>query len=621
MDKKRSKLILFISLLFFSSVLSVQAKSYFYDSIKVNIVVNKDSTFDVEERQTFNYTGEFHQAWRSIRLNKVSKIDNIQVLDGVTGEPVVFSVNKSKGYLNIKWNYNLKDTVYEWIIKYKVHGGLGFYKDHDEIYWNLFTNYDVPVNYYEAVVKIPDNNFSLSDLKVYNYSEGQNNIARIVDNKTFYFSGSNVLPRQAVTIAVGWPKGLISQPTFWFDFLKINLGYVLSFFIILLNILIGFIYWFFKEKYRRGRGTIISQYEPPQNLRPAMVEVICKEKITNKAWPATIIDLAVRGYIKIKEDKLTLINYLWGALRIFKILFLVVLIILTFNQYFYLSLFLWGILIYKAFFLLQYFLSGGSLKDLVLPKDYIIERVKGSNRPNLDFLEDYEKKFLDILFSNKNYFSTKELKKSPQRTKNRFYSRMLSLEKELYKETEQDTGVFERKISIENKKKSIFLFFVILFLYISIKYEIIENNQQYLFLLLSSILSTLGLYFFIKFDARLTKEGEILKEDWLGFKLYLETAEKYRLQNLTPETFEKYLPYAIIFGVEKKWGRAFESIQMSPPNWYGGAYIGPSFPSAFCASFSASFSSAFSSSGALGDGAGGGGSAGGGRGGGGGGAS
>ena len=52
------------------------------------------------------------------------------------------------------------------------------------------------------------------------------------------------------------------------------------------------------EKFNQGLGTIVPQYEPPEKLKPAMAEVIIKERITGKgAWSATIIDLAVRGYV------------------------------------------------------------------------------------------------------------------------------------------------------------------------------------------------------------------------------------------------------------------------------------------------------------------------------------
>ena len=39
----------------------------------------------------------------------------------------------------------------------------------------------------------------------------------------------------------------------------------------------------------------------------------------------------------------------------------------------------------------------------------------------------------------------------------------------------------------------------------------------------------------------------------------------------TPEMFEKYLPFAMAFGVERKWARAFQDIYRQPPSWYVGS--------------------------------------------------
>lgn len=110
----------------------------------------------------------------------------------------------------------------------------------------------------------------------------------------------------------------------------------------------------------------------------------------------------------------------------------------------------------------------------------------------------------------------------------------------------------------------------------------------------------------------------------LGFREYINTAEKYRVQFQEKENiFEKYLPYAIIFGLADKWAKAFEGIYLQPPTWYEGEF-GPRFTTyAFVNSLNHSLSSinsAFiSRSGGGGSGFGGGGFSGGGGGGGGGG--
>jgi uncharacterized membrane protein len=45
----------------------------------------------------------------------------------------------------------------------------------------------------------------------------------------------------------------------------------------------------------------------------------------------------------------------------------------------------------------------------------------------------------------------------------------------------------------------------------------------------------------------------------------------------TPATFEKFLPFAMALGVEKKWVGAFKNIYTQPPSWYQGNSFGSGF--------------------------------------------
>jgi uncharacterized membrane protein len=49
--------------------------------------------------------------------------------------------------------------------------------------------------------------------------------------------------------------------------------------------------------------------------------------------------------------------------------------------------------------------------------------------------------------------------------------------------------------------------------------------------------------------------------------------EKDRFERVvkTPEMFERFLPFAMAFGVERKWARAFQDIYREPPKWYVGS--------------------------------------------------
>lgn len=625
---------------------SAGAKQYWYDLIAVDIKINSDSTFDVEERQGFNFIGNFHAADRVIPLNKIDAITDIDVIDAETGKPLrhvsgskrlneldssnlgSFVSFKEGGRQIIDWYFNLSDTKHEWIIKYKVHGGLGFFKDHDELYWNLFTDYRVPVLKTEAFVYLP-RRVDRQKLEINLYAEEKNSrgqlklvnnlpfavSSEIAGDGVFYFKAENVPELEPVTIFAGWPKGIVNQSAYWFDFVKVYFGYILSFFVGGSYLFAGFLYWYYTEKRNKGRGVIIPEYEPPQKLKPAMAGVIVKEKVAANAWAATIVDLAVRGFVKIREDQSGFLFNIFGsgdfaarASKIYLLLFvgLVMFFLYTYN---------FGVLV-LVFIPLFFFVK------LKKEKNYVIEKMKPfENAPEL---EDYEKKFLGIIFGGKDYFSTKELKWAGKTAKRKFASDMVELEEKLYKETERDTVAFEKPLSREKIKNIIFALIVFVVLGL-LFFQVLDIYNQSHFALLVLTAGALGLFAFIRYEARLSAEGHLLREEWLGFKLYLETAEQYRLQNLTPETFEKYLPYAMIFGVEKQWGRAFEAINMLPPSWYqraGGAPIGGGAASFSPSSFSSSFSSSFASAigGSVGSGSGGGGSAGGGGGGGGGGA-
>lgn len=87
------------------------------------------------------------------------------------------------------------------------------------------------------------------------------------------------------------------------------------------------------------------------------------------------------------------------------------------------------------------------------------------------------------------------------------------------------------------------------------------------------------------------KNGVRLYQEVLGFKMFVEKAEKDRLERMLkddPDYFEKTLPYAMIFGYAKKWSAKFDGLLTEPPKWYvgGPGYVHGSFmPSEFGKSF------------------------------------
>lgn len=82
---------------------------------------------------------------------------------------------------------------------------------------------------------------------------------------------------------------------------------------------------------------------------------------------------------------------------------------------------------------------------------------------------------------------------------------------------------------------------------------------------------SLILSFFIR---RRTGKGHEMLQKITGFKKFLETAEKERLEMLVDENPTYYydiLPYAYVLGVSDAWTKNFEGIEFQPPQWYGGS--------------------------------------------------
>jgi uncharacterized membrane protein YgcG len=611
-------------------------RSYVYDRIEYQFVVKRDTTVQVKETQAYRFEGEYHQGNRSIPLRGVDMIDAASVRDADTGRSLVYTASRldktnpssygqyttyrENGKFVIEWYYDARDTTHTWTLQYTLHGAISFLDEKDELYWNLFTEYQVPVKEVKALVILPQD-FSLTQRQALWYTDPVVSAGTITypDNHSILFSGQNFPAFGKATIAAGWPRGVLERSLYWRSSLERFIWVILAALVVFISVLSVAIRYLATERWNAGRGTVIPEYEPPRALPPAMAEVIIKETVSDKAWSATIVDLAVRGFVKIEEIPATRMERIGQG--IIMVIFLVAVILFLKGSGMPWQL---GIVVFGIWFLrfgIRRFMNPGQ-GFVWVPKNYRIVRFPEASTEKL---EEYERQFLDILFSDgRTEFSTKEIKKASQQARRqKMHTALMKLRESLLEETAADTHAYAVGF-----KTWYYVKIGLIVGIIGICIGSLTVGQAAPLIIppfLIAFYSVAWAVLFFRYNPRLSREGQIFKEEWLGFKLYLETAEKYRLQNLTPETFERYLPYAIIFGAEKKWGRAFSGIAIEPPRWYGGTSgmngaMGAGFSAAsFTSSFGASFSSAFSSAG--GGASSGGGSAGGGGGGGGGGAS
>lgn len=288
------------------------------ESLDFNAALNKDGTVSVVETIVYNFGEEMkHGIYRTIPLGFIAEgqpdhttIKVLSVTDE-SGKDYTFTITSSDP-LNIK--IGDADTLIEgthiYKISYTISKSIGYYDSYDEFYWNVTGDaWEVPIYRVTASVVFP-NNIDIKNIKAFDYCGEKGSTEscgdfvmaeNIVDYKTSNFAYIN--PGEQVTIAVGFPKGLVAVPTagdfFFAKFLKV--------WFIPLPFIIAYI-WFRKKikyvlkhkKYFR-ENPVIPEYDA-NNFSPLEAGLVVNGNIDKKDLSSIVVHLATTGYLKI-EDK------------------------------------------------------------------------------------------------------------------------------------------------------------------------------------------------------------------------------------------------------------------------------------------------------------------------------
>lgn len=99
--------------------------------------------------------------------------------------------------------------------------------------------------------------------------------------------------------------------------------------------------------------------------------------------------------------------------------------------------------------------------------------------------------------------------------------------------------------------------------------DIFEDNLSLVKFIIESI-SIILLILFLGIMNKRTEYGTRMLGRIRGFKYFLETVEKPKLEELVmndPEYFYNILPYTYVLGVSNKWMKKFEDIALEEPLW------------------------------------------------------
>ncbi len=201
----------------------------------------------------------------------------------------------------------LSPGEHTYALTYKMSRVVGFFDDFDELYWNVTGNeWSFLIREASADITFP-NGFEVLHVACYTGLTGDTESRCHVYNRpdgSIHFMANDMLPPgRGLTVAAGWPKGLIPEPT---TEEKLNALFVDNKGALtgLLGMLLVFFYYFFAwNKVGRDpeKGLIIPLYKVPEGFSPAAVRFVMKMGFDDKSFSAALVSLAVKGRLIIRE--------------------------------------------------------------------------------------------------------------------------------------------------------------------------------------------------------------------------------------------------------------------------------------------------------------------------------
>ena len=287
------------------------ARGFTIANFVASVQVKPDASLVVREDITFEFQGAHAGVYRTIPvryeragLEFALRLDGIGVYDEAS-RPLRQEIAYAGRYVRIKaWVPGATDTKKIVTFVYRVRRGLLRFEDHDELYWNATGDeWEIPIQHAEVYVNTPAG-VSDKDVRTTAYTGPRGSAAQ--DFRTDRVGGylritatRPLRPHEGMTVVVGWPPGYIGRPSSLTE-ARWLAGDTWPLALPLLAFGLGWLVWW---GYGRdpARRSVKPEYEPPPGLIPAEAGALVDEKAEPREVLATIVDLAVRGYLHIEQ--------------------------------------------------------------------------------------------------------------------------------------------------------------------------------------------------------------------------------------------------------------------------------------------------------------------------------
>jgi uncharacterized membrane protein len=513
--------------LLFLSICGVSARELEIQNFHADVQVSPDGSINVTEKIQVHFIGSWQGLYRSIPIEYVTPqgfnytlfVDVKRITDE-DGRALKFDSSRERHYRKLKiyvpGAFNATHTI---SIEYSVADGLRFFEDHDELYWNVTGDlWDYPIQSASATIQLPA---GTTNIRANQFTGGYGSRAQDADvqisgNDVEVHTRNPLRFHEGLTIAVAFDKGFVKAPTA-FDKFSLFIRSNWPLLIPVAALFLMFYLWWTRGRDPRLRP-IAAQYEPPNQLTPGECGTLIDDSADMRDVTASIVDLAVRGFMVIEEHDKT------------------------------------------------------SMLGLKHDKDFNF--ILNKDRSAWSTLKAHEQVLLNGIFSAGTVGETVPMSS----LQNRFYKNLSDLKSRIF-ESLVSLGYYRRR---PDSVRSFYIGvgFVVGFLMAwgggALGAAMGMAPQTFV---IAGVLTGIIICAFGWFMPAHTEAGTRAVEGILGFEDFLAHVESDRFNRMikTPQMFEKFLPFAMALGVEKNWSKAFEGIMTEPPGWYRGGVYGPNF--------------------------------------------
>ena len=513
--------LLLVLLLLATAALPAAARDWRIADFHSTIAIDEQGGTVVTEKIQVVFSGQYNGIYRSIpvdypgpnRTNYRLILDVTKVTDG-DGAPLRYESRKDGPYRKLKiYVPGAVDTTRTVIIEYRMPNAMRYFDDHDEFYWNVTGNdWPVPIDSASALISLPANTAGSLRAQAFTgvYGSTEREASVRVDGSHVTVETNNPLPMRGGLTADIYIPKGLIQEPSQFTRF---LWFVRGNVIVLLpiwSLAVMFPMWWFKGRDPDPGMSVAPMYEPPKGMSPAEAGTLIDDGVAPRDITSTLVDLAVRGYLKIEQVQ----DH-----------------VLMFKHTDYI------------FHLLKPMAEWGDLAPF--------ERVMMSH------IFDGEAGETTNLSSLKNHFYTaipviKNNLISSLRTKGMYWVDPDSAHAYLLLGALISAGPF---ILAEW----------------SHRVNLFESGLP---TVISIAMATAIIILFGRQMTCKTLAGARTMVQIRGFQEFMNRVDADRLKRMPPDTFEKYLPYAMALGVEHRWAQAFAGIVQNPPSWYVGPNVG-----------------------------------------------